>query len=100
MPTLSDALEGALEQKKHQWQNFTESPAQDGHINGIVFKRMYFKGIVSGQAGTRMAHGFAYVAIDGKSILNFQAEDVEPYSDDTIPIAQASVLTLHKQANP
>ena len=95
--TLDDAMKGTLEQKKSQWQNFTQSPAQDGNIGGIAFKRVYFKGLVSGAAGTRMAHGFAYVAIDGNSILNFQAEDVEPYNDETISVAQASILTIHKK---
>lgn len=96
--TLDDALDGTLQQKKHQWQDFTQSPVQDGYINGLAFKRVYFKGMVSGAAGTRMAHGFAYVAINGNSILSFQAEDVEPYNDETIPVAQAAVLTFHKQA--
>ena len=95
--TLNDALEGGLEQKKHQWQDFTESSVQDGRVNGMAFKRVYFKGTVSGAAGTRMAHGFAYATIDGSHILNFQAEDVEPYNDDTLPIAQAAVLTFHKR---
>ena len=94
--TLDDALRGTLEQKKSRWQNFTQSPAQNGSVSGIAFMRVYFKGLVSGAAGTRMAHGFAYVAIDGDSIINLQAEDVEPYNDETIPAAQASVLTLHK----
>ena len=98
--TLNDALEGTLEQKKHQWQGFTESPVQDGQINGTTFKRVYFKGTVSGAAGTHTAHGFAYVALDGKSILSFQAEDIEPYNDETISTAQAAVLTFHKRASP
>lgn len=96
--SLDDALEGTLARKKHQWQNFIESPIQDGQINALAFKRVYFKGMVSGAAGTRMAHGFAYVAIDGKNIISFQAEDAEPYNDQSIPIAQAAVLTLHRLA--
>lgn len=98
--TLDDALKGTLQEKESHWQDFTKSSVQDGRINGIAFERVYFKGIVSGKAGTRPAHGFVYVAIDGNSILNFQAEDVEPYNDETIVDAQASVLTLRKQANP
>jgi hypothetical protein len=94
--SLDDALDGTLAQKKHQWQNFTESATQDGQIDGLTFKRVYFKGLVSGAAGTRMAHGLAYVTTDGKNIISFQAEDAEPYNDETIPIAQAAVLTFHR----
>ncbi len=95
--SLGEVLDGTLTAKKQQWQNFTESPAQDGEINGLSFKRAYYKGIVSGRAGTRMAHGLVYVAVDGTKILSYQAEDVEPYNEDTLSVAQASILTFHRQ---
>lgn len=94
---LNEVLEETLDAKKQQWPNFTESAAQDGKINGMSFKRAYYKGIISGRAGTRMAHGLVYVAVDGTKIISYQAEDVEPYNDDTLPIAQASILTFHRQ---
>ena len=94
--TLTDALEGTLAQKKHQWRFFTECAAQSGLIDGLSFKRVYFKGLVSGAAGSRMAHGFAYVAIDGSNIVSFQAEDAEPYNEQSLPLTQAAVLTFRR----
>ena len=94
---LDEALQGAMAQKKHQWHDFVESKPEQGQMSGLTFERAYFKGIYSGPTSTRLAHGFAYVTEDVGKIISIVAEDSEPYSGQTLPVAEAATLTFHKQ---
>ena len=97
--SLDEALEGTLRQKKRQWRNFTEGPKQLSQINGLTFKWVRFGGLVSGNIGTRRAIGLDYVAIDGRNIINIQAEDVEVFNKQSIPLFEMAVSTFHRRAS-
>lgn len=94
--SLDDALESTLERKKQRWQNFHQSAIERGLINGLACERVYFKGALSKTPGARKAHGMAFVTSDGKKVVSFQAVDTEPYSQHTLHLIQASILTLHQ----
>lgn len=64
-----------------------------GHINGLKAVRQYFRFL--GSDGHER-HGFHYVVIDGARRSLFVVVDQEPYSKTSLPLAEASVLTLCK----
>jgi len=64
-----------------------------GRINGLETLRQYFR--IGGKNGP--VHGFQYWMAGPTSAIVVVVMDTEPHSTESIPLAEASVLTLNKQ---
>lgn len=72
-----------------------KSGAEDGEVNGLVMVRQYFK-YPAKPGSDRLFHGFHYATTDGTTDAIVAAMDIEPGNADTLPLAEAAALTLHK----
>jgi hypothetical protein len=97
--SLDQVMDSVLEQKKHSWREFTETPKRFAQINGIPVEWVRFGGLVSGRIGTIRADGFIYIAIDGNNMINIQTEDAEAYNKQSLPILQAAVSTFRRRTS-
>ncbi len=94
---LSEVLENIIEQKRHKMGGFTESRVERGKIGTLTFARVRYKGTLTGPIGTRTVPGIAYAAVDGRKIMQIQAEDVAEHARVSLPLMEASILTFHRQ---
>jgi hypothetical protein len=92
--TVEDILGHFLSSVRQHQSAFKVSQMQVGTINGLVFFRQYWAGIdaTTGQN----THGFIYAARDGRMIIEISSQDIEPYSDTSLPLTEASTLTFRK----
>lgn len=72
-----------------------KSAFQDGEANGLQLVRQYFKYLLR-PGSSRLEHGFQYASTDGQTDIIVAALDPEPYNADTLPLAEAAALTLHR----
>ncbi len=72
-----------------------KSGFEDSEANGLIMVRQYFKYPARPGSG-RLFHGFHYATTDGTTDAIVAAMDIEPGNADTLPLAEAAALTLHK----
>lgn len=77
----------------HSKAGLVKTPPQAGQVNGLKAVRQYFK--FMGSDGHER-HGFHYVVMDGSKRSLIVVVDEEPHSKTSLPLAEASVLTLRK----
>ena len=75
--------------------DLVKSDFQDGEANGLQMVRQYFKYPLK-PGSSRLLHGFHYATTDGQTDAIVAAMDAEPDNATTLPLAEASALTLHK----
>jgi len=68
---------------------------QDGEANGLQLVRQYFKYLLR-PGSSRLEHGFQYASTDGQTDIIVAALDPEPYNAESLPVAEAAALTLHR----
>ena len=96
-PTADNALNsllGSLRRRSHD--DWTQTPPEHGLVNGIPFARALWKATVDRPQGPLLLHGLAYAAVDGSTALFCSSQDSEPDYKESLALAEASVLTLHK----
>ncbi len=94
MPTLEAALDTFLDGVRRRRVDWLRTPGEVGQVNGLTFIRARWSGIEP-NSGVRM-HGFMYIAIDGRNIIQLSSQDVEPHHDRALRLAEASALTFNK----
>ncbi len=77
----------------HGKAGLVKTPPQAGRVNGLKAVRQYFK--FTGSDGHER-HGFHYVVMGGSKRSLIVVMDEEPYSKTSLPLAEASILTLWK----
>jgi len=88
---VENKMLAGVRRRRSSWK---QSPSESGTINGVSFIRTYWKG-ADAQTG-QMMHGFSYVARDGSGFLQLSSQDVEPYNTETLPLMEASALTVRR----
>ena len=93
---LSAAMTQAVSEQGRVWTDMKASTPQYGMINGIAFARVYYKGIYENHAqhGFRALRGLEYICIDNKACIHLIASDTQEDGDETMPVAEAAVLTF------
>jgi hypothetical protein len=92
---LDNLLQSVLNGIAMRRTNFKASNFEYGTLDGIPFARAHWSGAVS-DSGLKM-HGFAYVALDGHTLIDIASQDVDPYAKTTLPLTEASAQTLRKR---
>jgi len=77
----------------HGKPGLVKNSPQAGRVNGLKAVRQYFKFL---GADGHERHGFHYVVMDGAKRSLIVVMDEEPYSKTSLPLAEASVLTVRK----
>jgi hypothetical protein len=89
---LADKLLGGVKRRRTEWQ---QGKTERGIVNGMTFARISWTGTESEQK--HKMRGFIYVALDGDSIIQLTSQDVLPVANQSVPLAEAAVLTFKKQ---
>ena len=61
-------------------------------MNGREFVRARWSGVES--ASQQKMHGFSYVTVDHRTIVQISSQDVEPHHQAALKLAEASALTF------
>jgi len=77
--------------------NLVISSREYGVANGLPLVREYFKFSFDPGKNAALIHGFHYACITGTSAIMFTSFDAEPYNKASLPLSEASALTMHKQ---
>jgi hypothetical protein len=88
---VAEKLLGGVKRGRANWRQDTP---ERGVVNGMNFVRIRWSGMEPGR--TRKMEGFIYVALDGTSVIQLGSQDVVPHGKQTLPLAEASVLTFRK----
>lgn len=96
---MDDRMDDLFKDMKKDAPWIQESPYQHGLINDMSFVRSYFKDGPGAPAGQPINHGFVYktTSNDGKYLITIIAHDTEPNNTTTLPLLEASVLTLKQK---
>jgi hypothetical protein len=95
MPTPEKALADSLAIVARRRRQFSPSSPEHGTINGVPFVRARWDG-ADLQTG-KMMHGVYYVAVDDRRIFQLSTQDLDPYSQQSLPLGEASLQTFQKQ---
>lgn len=79
------------------FRSWTRTLNQRGIINGIVFERSFQKGPAAANPNLTV-HGFGYDALIGTDVIIMGSLDREPYSQDSLDLAEAAAMTFHKRS--
>ena len=94
LPSLEAAHETALESIKRRRQTWRVLRAEDGLVSGIHFRRSRWSGL---DANLGPMHGFTYTALDGRTFIQIASQDVEPYHEEGLKMAEAAALTFQRR---
>jgi hypothetical protein len=94
MPTLEEALNVYLADRKSNLFNWKTTKTERGKVNGLDFVRMTWSG--TNETRDFAMHGFAYVYVDSKSFYVLGGQDIEPYNDKTLKLSETAALTFRK----
>jgi hypothetical protein len=88
------AVDGIKTGRSEQWQN---GNWEDGSINGVHFMRVHW----AGQEPTtkEMMHGFVYGTMIGGDFVEFAAQDLAKYSDESLPLLEGAVQSFNGRAD-
>ena len=84
-----DSAEAGIKGKYHHKVSVT--PREYGTINGLYAARERLRVSVPGRSP---GSGFLYVVLSGRSLMIVGGLDFKPYDQQTIPIIEASALTM------
>lgn len=90
---LGVASRQLIQRKSEQDATFTNTEV--GHISGIAMARYSWAGH---DKDSLMTHGMSYFATDGRTLILIDAQDIEPYSSDTLPLMETGILTFRRVA--
>ncbi len=81
---------------EQEWTNVSLSPLEFGTIDGILFARVYFKGVDMSDPDTPAKRGFVYVTFDVQHSTEMRlfATDTQANGDKSLPVLEAAVLTF------
>ncbi len=96
LPAVETALDRVLGDARWRWEEWQRTSSEVGQVNGLRFGRVRWSGIEP-NAGVK-THGFLYVAIEGRTIIQLSSQDVEPHHDTALKVAETSILTFRSAA--
>ncbi len=77
------------------YTHYSQSQVTVGKINGMDAGRFYFKGHVRDPHEYIDRHGIVYMVRNSTDLATIVAEDVEPFTQENLPVLEASCLTIH-----
>lgn len=89
---LADRMIGGLKRQRTNWK---QERAETGAVNGIKFARIRWAGTEPNRLGDM--RGVVYVSFDGDNLLQLASQDPVAYTAKTLPLAEASILTLKRK---
>ena len=78
--TAEQLVASALASLKRGHDAWTQTPVEQGQINGISFARAYWTG--TERQLKRKLRGVAYMAVDGLTVISLQSQDIAPDKPD------------------
>ena len=93
--TLEEALDKFLDAVRRRRVDFQRTRPEVGQVNGVTFIRARWDGTEPDRQ-LRM-HGFMYVAIDGRTVIQLASQDVEPHHEKALKLAEAALLTFQRR---
>ena len=94
LPGLDEMLAQQLDSVKKRRQNWTQSVPEKGLIGGVTFARARWTGV--DPASGRKMQGVCYSALDGRTVIQFQTQDIEPQHEQSLPLGEAAALSFKK----
>ncbi len=93
---LSEALNSLVPGLKVNLRQYRQYPVERGSLGGVPYYRVQYQGVTATEScsGLLTSHGFAYVGYDHGSLVCIFAENFAPYSARTLPLQEASALSL------
>lgn len=88
---LQSFMRAVAKNREADWKS--TSP-ETGTINGINFIHAEWEG--TDVATGKKMHGFMYVTIEGKDLIQISSQDVEPHHKAALKLAETAALTFHK----
>lgn len=83
-----------LSAEKRYFDSWKETPSQRVTVNGVTLVRAYWKGV---RPNGHSEHGFFYVTQSGpKDVFMISCFGVKGGDTETLPIAEASVMTFRR----
>jgi hypothetical protein len=93
--TLENFVERMLAAVKALRQDWQQTPAERGQVNGLSMLRTTWQGTAP-QGNFRM-RGFDYFAQDGGTFICIRSQDVAPHGEQALKLAEAAALTFRKK---
>jgi hypothetical protein len=94
-PTLDDYFSAAVGRVKPFWANWQVQGLKRFTSHGMPFIGTQWKG--TDRESQKPCHGFVYVALSGKQVLEITGNDVEPHHETLLKAAEEAVGTLRKR---
>lgn len=95
--TLAQVATTLLAEIKSARRDWTQTPAEAGTVQGLKFVRIGWTGV--DRKEKRKMQGWLMVAREGDTFIEFASQDVVPYAEQTLALAEASARTF-KRPNP
>lgn len=93
--SMEEFLQKALNGVKRRRENWTQTTAESGQINGLTFLRARWSG--TDPAKNLKMHGFMYVARDGTTFIQLASQDIDPNHEPPLKLAETAILTFKKK---
>jgi hypothetical protein len=92
---LEGLLRSVLDGIARRRTNWEQSPPERGRIGSLDFIRASW----SGMEPTLQikVHGFAYVTVDGSTVIEISSQDAEPHHEEALKLAEAAALTFQRR---
>ncbi len=92
---LEQALDELAASHSHRRKDWARTVTEKGLINGLIFVRT--RNGLDLSTSLKM-HGFIYVAILGKTVIQLSSQDIEPHHEEALKLAESSVLTFESSS--
>ena len=86
--TAERLIAGALGFLKRGHDDWTQTPVEQGQINGLPFARAYWTG--TERQHKRKVRGVAYMAVDGATLISLQSQDMAPVAPNAAKSGESS----------
>ncbi len=93
--TLENFVERMLAAVKALRQDWQQTPAERGQVNGLSMLRTTWQG--TAPQGNSKMRGFDYFAQDGGTFICIRSQDVAPHDEQALKLAEAAALTFRKK---
>ncbi len=96
---MSAAVQEIAQQEKLELRQYRQFPVERGTVGDVSYNRVQYQGITATKSttGSPAAHGFVYVGYDRGTLVCIFAENFAPYSVQTLPLQEASALSLTRE---
>jgi hypothetical protein len=95
LKSMLDNVVGSIQKRRENW---TDTPAEHGTINGLPFVRSSWSGVATGVAreglSGRMMHGVVYLTVRDKQAISIMCQDVAPDHVESIKLGGWTALTF------